>query len=278
MMEFAFVEARGFELATAADLPEGNAPWPTVIMVHGLTGQRMGKQYHFVEFARRLNERGIACVRFDQAGCGESTGRFVDLTIPRMVTDARAVRDWTLSQPWCDGEAMGWVGVSLGAVATVAVEAERPGAAVALWAGVYDMPRVFAQTARTGLRGLLSHQGWVPYRGLQIGANFVDTMGQVDVGAALAASDAPLLVCHSQADEAVSFAESDAYVQRCEAVGRPCRREVFTTADHDFSEYGDRQQLLGVTGDFMVDHLRGNEGEGQAMQKNKGKGGGSLRG
>ena len=152
-MQFEWIQSGSERLATAIDLPAGEGPWPTVVIVHGLTGHRLGRSYHLVEFARRLSAAGIACVRFDQAGCGESTGAFQDLTIPRMIADTLAVTDYLQTQTWCDAGKLGLVGISLGALPTVAVDAKIDTAAVALWAPVDDMPYVFSQTARTGLRG-----------------------------------------------------------------------------------------------------------------------------
>lgn len=257
MMQFQFIPAGENQLAASIDRPQGHADGrvPLVIVVHGLTGQRIGKSYHLVEFARRLNDRGIACLRFDQAGCGESTGRFVDLTIQSMVEDLNAVRAWADEQRWCDADRSGFVGLSLGALPVVASEARRHARAIALWAPVYDMPRVFNLTARSGLRALVEHQGWVPYRGLRIGADFINTLDAVDTPAALARGRAPLLLCHSRHDDIVPFVESEAYAERCEAIGRSCELVPFDRADHDFGQYDHRQQLLARTLDFFETQL-----------------------
>ena len=254
-MNFNWVNSGRHQLAVSVDCPAGEGPWPVVMMAHGLTGNRLGKSYHFVEFARRLNERGIACVRFDQAGCGESTGAFVELTIPRMVEDCQAIRTWAVQQKWANADRLGWVGVSLGALAVVAADAEDPSAGVALWAPVYDMPRVFGATAKTGLRALLAYQGWVPYRGLRIGKQFVKQLDAVDTSQCLAQSRSSMIVFHSKADDVVDLAEGRAYHQRCEQVGRACEMVESKTADHDFTELADRDKLLGRSVAFFTSHL-----------------------
>jgi dipeptidyl aminopeptidase/acylaminoacyl peptidase len=251
---FHYIRSRDAQLATSIDLPgDASQPLPTIIMVHGLTGQRLGKSYHFVEFARRLAERGFAVVRFDQTGSGESTGDFTDLTIPRMIDDTNAVCDWLADQPWHDPNRLGFVGVSLGALPAVVIDGQRSGRAIALWAPVYDMPRVFAETAKTGLRALLEHQGWVPYRGLRIGAEFVAHLGAVDIAAALAGNDTPLLVLHSKMDQVVKVTESRDYLERCVELNRPCELIESATADHDYTEYSYRQHLLTRTIAFFTD-------------------------
>ena len=258
MIEFHYVPSGDHHLATSVSRPGeagGAAPWPTVIVVHGLTGNRMGRSYHLVDFARRLAEVGIACVRFDQAGCGESTGRFRELTIPRMTDDVTAVVEWTRAQLWCDADRVGLLGLSLGGLAVVAAEARTGSRGVALWAPVYDMPRVFQDTAKTGLRALLEHQGWVPYRGLQIGKSFVDQLDACDASEALAASNAPIRIYHSDTDETVNIREGRSYLERCQALGRPCSLERFMNASHDFHDYPDRQRLLDDTVAFFQNAL-----------------------
>jgi len=247
----------GAQLATSIDLPDAApaGPLPTIIMTHGLTGQRLGKSYHFVEFARRMNQRGFAVVRFDHYASGESTGNFQDLTIPRMTKGTLAVCDWLTDQPWHDPARLGFVGVSLGALPAIVADAQRHATATALWAPVYDMPQVFAATAKTGLRAMLEHQGWVPYRGLRIGAGFVATLDAVDAAAVLAQHDSPLIVFHSTQDAVVDITQARAYVDRCRALNRPCDFLQSTTADHDYFDYPDRQHLLTKTIHFFTEHL-----------------------
>jgi hypothetical protein len=265
MIDFTYISSDDTYLASSITRPPGDghaengatAPRPTVIMVHGLTGNRLGRGYHLVEFARRLARAGIACIRFDQSGCGESTGEFEQLTIPRMASDVTAVHQWAMKQSWCDAKRIGFVGLSLGALPVIDSDAQRPARAIALWAPVFNMPRVFRETARTELRALLEHQGWVPYRGLRIGKAFIDQLDAIDPAKLLGSSSGPLRLYHSDADDVVSIDESRAYVEHCQRIGRPCALERFTNADHDFVAYDDRQRLLASTVDFFVEHLNG---------------------
>lgn len=257
MTTFSYIPSGDHQLAASIDRPAGDeaARHPVVIVVHGLTGNRIGRSYHLVDLGRRLAAQGMACVRFDQAGCGESTGDFQSLTIPRMADDIAAVHAWARAQPWADGERVGYVALSLGGLATVEAESRTGSRAVALWAPVYDMPRVFKATAKTGLRALLMWQGWVPYRGLRVGKGFIDQLAVCDAGRALANSKAPLRVYHSETDETVPLEESLSYLQRCGEIGRPCTLERFKSANHDFLELQDRERLLGDTAQFMRRHL-----------------------
>ena len=53
---------------------ERNTSGTGVIFVHAADGNRLGPHRMFVEFAQRLSHAGIASMRFDMRGCGDSTG------------------------------------------------------------------------------------------------------------------------------------------------------------------------------------------------------------
>ncbi|WP_200761121.1 alpha/beta hydrolase family protein [Poriferisphaera corsica] len=258
-MEHHMIPSGDRHLSTSIDFPAEHGQtelrYPVVIITHGLTGQRIGKSYHLVEFARRLNQIGIACVRFDQSGCGESTGDFIDLTIPRMKNDLLAIRNWVRDQAWCDTKRMGYVGISLGALPTIAVDADHTSSGVVLWAPVYNMPRVFQQTAKSGLRAIMDMQGWVPFRGLRIGKGFIDHLNTINPDALISKSSAPILLIHSRADDTSPIIESFNYRDTCKKVSRLCELIEFQTADHDFSDYNDRGKLLSHTLDFFQRQL-----------------------
>ncbi len=259
MRELCLIPTPAVQLAVCIDRPDtpDTQPVPVVLVVHGLTGSKLGKAYHLAEFAERLCAAGIACVRFDQAGCGDSTGRFIDLSLTTMLRDARAVAAWLAATPWADGVRRGVLGLSLGALPAVTVDAESGFASLALWAGVYDLPGVFTATTPAGLSSLVAHQGWVPYRGLKLGSGFFASLGAVDTGSALGQGRGPVLLAHSPSDAVVPFDQSVLYAERCAALGRAYERLAIDGADHDFSDFAHRQLLLESTVAFFARTLRG---------------------
>lgn len=258
MTRFEYIPSGECLLASSIDLPantdqDNSGQYPLVILVHGLTGHRLGHGYKFVELGRRLNEHGIACLRFDQAGCGESTGRFQDLTLDRMAADTAAVYRWVISQSWCDDTRIGLAASSLGALPLIAAESEKPASALVLWAPVFDMPRTFKATTKTGMRALLEHQGWVPYHGLPLGKNFVSRLDAIHTHHLLAQSNSPILIFHAPSDTTVGIQESESYEQRCCELGRPCSLIRVHNADHNFTGYSYREMLIDKTVQFFCE-------------------------
>jgi pimeloyl-ACP methyl ester carboxylesterase len=65
---------------------------PIVILCHGFTGNRNGGLERGI--AHELEAQGIASIRFDFNGHGESEGDFVQMTVPNEIEDAHHVYDW----------------------------------------------------------------------------------------------------------------------------------------------------------------------------------------
>ena len=59
--------------------PEGDGPFPTVCFYHGFCVDRIGLMRLHELFARKCVENGIACVKFDFYGCGDSDGDFSEM-------------------------------------------------------------------------------------------------------------------------------------------------------------------------------------------------------
>lgn len=82
MERYVECESRGLTLRGMLHVPDqrpGKVPF--VILFHGFCDDRNEINFVHTELSRRLCERGIASVRFDFAGSGDSDGRFEDMTV-----------------------------------------------------------------------------------------------------------------------------------------------------------------------------------------------------
>jgi len=90
-----------------------------------------------VETARVLCAGGIAVLRFDYRGCGDSPGPFPDFSFHDWLADIIAARDFLaqhVSPPW-----IGLLGLRVGAMLALRAATDNPGIALAvLWAPVTD--------------------------------------------------------------------------------------------------------------------------------------------
>lgn len=87
--------------------------WPLVVFLHGHGGERH-ENGGFTEIAHALARYGIASVRMDFAGSGESEEPFTSNTLTSMYTDVLAAIDFMKSTYPIDPEAVGVFGYDMG--------------------------------------------------------------------------------------------------------------------------------------------------------------------
>jgi len=92
---------------------EGDEKFPLVVLAHGHGGTRH-EAGGFTSLAEELATRGIASIRMDFPGCGDSVESFANNNLTNMLTDIRASRDYALLQPNIDRDRVGIHGFSMG--------------------------------------------------------------------------------------------------------------------------------------------------------------------
>lgn len=116
-------------LAGTLQLPDG-APRAAVVMISGNGGHARDQMISglpmFAELAADLAEHGIATLRFDSAGVGESTGPRTQHFVER-APHVSAALDALAGRPELAGVPIGLLGHSEGTLVANLVYAERPG-------------------------------------------------------------------------------------------------------------------------------------------------------
>lgn len=131
-----FFNRHGQRLAAVLALPDGAGPHPGVLLCQGLSGVK-----HLVlpEVAAGLTAAGIASLRFDYAGCGQSDGDPGWIDPAARVEDARFGFAFLAAQDDIDIRRMGIYGHSYGGpVAITVAAAERRARAVVSVSGPGD--------------------------------------------------------------------------------------------------------------------------------------------
>ncbi|SEI74537.1 hypothetical protein SAMN04488058_101499 [Deinococcus reticulitermitis] len=152
MESFAQFSVNGQRLYGMLHTPDEPPPaqgWPSVALLHGFTGNRVENHRSFVLLARRLAASGVAALRFDFRGSGESQGDFSEMTVTGEVEDAGAACAYLRRQPGLDPERVMLLGFSMGGlVAALAAPQVRPHR-LALWAPA--LPELWLGLLRGGV-------------------------------------------------------------------------------------------------------------------------------
>jgi dipeptidyl aminopeptidase/acylaminoacyl peptidase len=142
-------EVDGQTVVGTLTLPESGEPAPVVLMLFGFLGHRGEwpitgtEEGPYARAARLWADRGIASLRIDYRGSGESEGSFAEATVSSEAADGLGAIQYIKADPRLDGERLAVLGWSLGGpVAAVVAKTSQPEALV-LWNGVNDPMATF---------------------------------------------------------------------------------------------------------------------------------------
>jgi hypothetical protein len=128
--EVAFL-SEGMRISGVLHLPDEKNP-PCVIASHGLLSSKDSEKY--IALGERMSGQGIALLRFDFRGIGESEGREEDNTISKKLSDLSAAIDFIKTYPGL-GNRIGLIGSSLGGfLSLIKASVDERIKAVVVWA------------------------------------------------------------------------------------------------------------------------------------------------
>jgi uncharacterized protein len=122
--------ADGVRIATTLWRPKTDTPVPVVVEMVPYR-RRDGTVARDIDIHPYLAGHGIACVRVDIRGAGDSAGDLADEYLPREQEDACEIIAHLAVQPWCNGN-VGMTGISWGGFNALQVAARRPPALKAI--------------------------------------------------------------------------------------------------------------------------------------------------
>ena len=112
--------AAGVTLAGTLTIPPGSGPHPAVVLVSGSGPQDRDETVFghrpFLVLADHLTRRGIAVLRYDDRGVGESTGNISVAVTPDFADDAEGAVRYLATLPAVDEQKIGIIGHSEGAI------------------------------------------------------------------------------------------------------------------------------------------------------------------
>ena len=197
-------------LQATLDMPAGNPDHcPLVIIIHGFTGY--SEEPHIEGVSRTMNELGYATLRVDMYGHGKSDGSFQDHTLLKWISNAVTVIDYARSLPFVTdlylcGHSQGGLMVMLAA----GLKHEFISGLIPLSPAVMipDMAR------RGGFLGVSFDPNQIPEEfevseGIMLSGNYLRTAQLIHVEDAIARYNGPVLLIHSDTDEAVPFSCSE---------------------------------------------------------------------
>ena len=236
-----FENATGHKLAALLDLPVDDAPIAYALFAHCFTCSKNYKAVAHV--SRALAAEGIAVLRFDFTGLGESEGEFAGTSFSSNVDDLVAAAEFmerTMEAP------MILIGHSLGGAAVLHAAAKIP--------SVKAVTTIAAPSTLDHLAGRLQSQtegldaggeaeveiGGRPFR---IRREFLDDLSAVSMHDAISGLDRALMIFHSPVDTVVGI---EAATEIFRAAKHPKSFVSLDRADHLLSDPHDSRYVGGL--------------------------------
>ena len=221
--------ADNLKLVGSLHLPDVKNP-PFIVGCHGLFANRESPKQ--ISLAQACNRRGIAYLRFDHRGCGQSQGDFNKVTsLPGRSTDLHQAIQAVRRHP-ATGDLLGLFGSSFGGTVVLAYSAQ------------HAVPSLVTYAAPCSSQSIL-------YTGIP--APHSDRLRDADLSQALVFDLTPqlhqlanLLVVHAMKDEVVPFTQAE-HIYRC--AQQPKKLIIQPGGDHSMSDPVLQRQFLD---DFLA--------------------------
>ena len=242
-------------LSTLVQRPAGSEDrQPVVILMHGFGGNKGGQLLTLT--ADSLLARGIAVVRFDFNGHGQSKGKFEEMTVPNEIEDAKCIYNYVMQQPWADTTRIALAGHSQGGVVASMTAGElgaRKVAAVVLLApaAVLRDDAIRGNTMGS-VYNPLDPPATIALMGgrLKLGADYVRTAFRLPIYETAGRYQGPACIIHGTGDRVVPYT----YGERYHELWKGSEYDELPGFDHGFSQ--DVYRVAELTALFLSKTLR----------------------
>lgn len=219
MLAFALLSSASFAAETVVDLPSGvkgtlstpdsGATGRAVVMLHGFGSSRDEVGGLFAQQAAALAAAGIASLRIDFRGYGESTGDMADTTLEALLADAAEARVHLGGVEGVDAARVGVIGYSFGAA--IAMLEPDDFKSVVVWGQMGDLQQEFHEFLgqdfydKAKADGIASVDlGW---RVVSLKQSFFDSLARHDLAARFSGYAGPFLTIAGADDPATGYFE-----------------------------------------------------------------------
>ena len=226
-------------------------PYPAVLMCHGLAGHKTGRYRIYVDLAEQLTHHGIAVLRIDFRGSGDSEGEFLDMTLTGEVSDALLGLNFLRDHEEVDEKRIGLFGRSLGGtVAIITAARYNHCKSLALWSAIYSGDQWHDKWIMVknnnghpeqlmALRTINGQVGGLPFFEELFSTNLSDQLSLLN--------DTPLFHAHGLKDEVVLLSHAEAYKKERQSSSAPSKFLLLPESDHDFTPVDERKKAIQET-------------------------------
>jgi dipeptidyl aminopeptidase/acylaminoacyl peptidase len=250
-------DSKGQQIVGMLHLPDGHGRFPAALLLHGFTGTKTEIHRMFVKLSRHLAAHGIASLRFDFRGSGDSAGDFEDMTIRSEVVDALEALKFLARHKRVNSRRLALIGMSMGgAIASHVVARERNRIkTLALWAPVAEGAGILDDLSTPEAIAALAQTGITDHEGNLVGVQFIRQFAEMRPLREVAKSKCPALLIHGSKDQTVPVQHSDMYERALRSPKRIVKKVIINGADHTFNKHIWETRAIDETLDWLAETL-----------------------
>ena len=231
---------KGFILRGYLELPE-NAK-KIVVMFHGFTGNKTEHNGHFRNLSRLLAKVGVASLRLDYHGNGESDGEFSDFTFLDAVDDAKRMLEFAHNIEGIEKVAI--LGFSFGGGVSGLIANDDNCDQLVLISAAGNMPQL-TKNKYEGWRKL--ENGNVYFNGFELSKDFGVGLIDRDMYENTSKLTKPVLVIQARNDQAVPYLYGVKYAVSY----KNSRLHIVKDAGHGYDSLENATELYEKVVDFL---------------------------
>ena len=257
------IDAGDHQIPATVCMPTAEGSYPAVVMLHGTGSNRDEAGGGYAYAAPVLAEKyGVATIRIDFMGNGESTADYTGYTFESAVADAVAAAEYMAAQENIDGEHIGVMGWSQGGTDALLAAGQHPEIfkSVVTWAGAPDLGLLLTDEdyAEAQQNGYFTMEfDWRDP--LNVSLQWCEDVKNIDVLDVFTAYEGPVLAIHGTEDTTVDpdWSNKIAGTSTNEASGT-CFIEGM---DHTFNVFTEEDlhslyTAIDATGEFFAATLK----------------------
>lgn len=248
------LHSHGLKMFGILHLPLSTKKAPCTLSCNGFGGFKSAKYRLGVRQAEELAKQGIATLRFDYRGTGDSEGRFSDLTMQSQFEDAQIAANFLLNHEAIDRSRFGILGRSMGGVIATRLSDQLRPQALVLWAPVFDAtPWLEGKTAHRAVR---MQENTVSFAGQKLHPEFLKEFRTLSCVESLKAiPEIPLAIIHGKKDETLKQFHYENYLAIRKQANAKTLGSLLPNSDHDFNDPEEQELLLKASTDWFLNYL-----------------------
>lgn len=217
--------------------------YPLCIIFHGFTGIHTGTKFSYTTLSRMLEKQGIASLRLDFLGTGDSDLEFKDMTFEDELNSAIEILKTMKQHPQITDIYL--LGHSMGGIIASELAKLYPSSIskMCLWAPAFNLPQAIHY-----LKGDSKEAKYYDHNGFVISNEFIKDIIKRDFYKQLDIYQNELMIIHGTNDKTVPFEISYEYLRKFhDAEFHPIK-----DASHNYDHMSHINEVINLTYQFFI--------------------------